>query len=126
MNRVLRLLAGATIGFTVAAVIFRAAHAGDFQTGNQLLSNCESSDIGERMLCMGYVEGIAGAMGQNAVNGYLACIPPTVNAGQARDVARAYLYANPTVRHFMATGLVAKAMQNAFPCASSAHPKLNS
>jgi Rap1a immunity proteins len=98
----------------------------EFKTGNMIIADCESAAVEDRMVCLGYVEGVVGAMGMNAVNGYQACVPDHVTGNQVKDVAIAYIYAHPAKRHFAATGLVADALAGAFPCAKSDKPKLNS
>ena len=110
----------------VSVVSVCPAHASDFKTGNQLMSDCQSPEPVDRMICMGYVEGVAGAMAMNAVNGFRACISTTATALQVTDIATAFIYANPARRHYAATGLVAQSLEAAFPCGRASGPKLNS
>jgi hypothetical protein len=67
--------------------------------------------------CMGYVVGIADALGAgNEINGFSACFPEEVTTGQIRDIAIAFLQEHPELRHYAASGLVASALEEAFPC----------
>jgi hypothetical protein len=68
------------------------------------------------MFCLGYIDGVADALDKNIINGYKACVPDGVTAGQLQDVVVQYLRLNPADRHFLAFGLVADAISKAFPC----------
>jgi hypothetical protein len=122
------------MSFTIRAVALAALVScamtaparAEFMTGNMVITECENTDMGWQMVCLGYVEGVVGVMAMNAVNGFQACVPPSATAQQVRDVAVAYIYANPAKRHYAAAGLVADSLASAFPCAKSDKPKLNS
>ena len=91
-----------------------------FLSGNRLLDICDQS---HSALCIGYIAGIADAMGTSladgshpAVAGWQACFPQGVSGGQVRDVAINYLQAHPEQRQLSAASLVAHALSEAFPC----------
>ncbi len=112
-----RLLVAAAI---TAALTGRPASA-DFsatgiETGNGLLAKCAGS-YPLPMVCSWYVAAIADVMAnRNAINGYRACIPNGVVTSQLRDITVQYLRTNAATRHLLAAGLVAEALQQAFPC----------
>jgi len=88
--------------------------AANNQDGNQLLAKCQG-DTTNRGFCFGYVEGVTDAL-DDPVEGFRACTPAGVTAGQVQDVVIAWLKANPTQRHLAAHSLVALALSEAFPC----------
>jgi hypothetical protein len=90
------------------------AFAGAFQDGNDLLKECTQQN--HIIFCLGYTDAVADALNGNSVNGYEACVPTTVTAGQLKDIVVQYLLLNPAKRHFLAVGLVADAISKAFPC----------
>jgi hypothetical protein len=96
-----------------------AAHATEWQTGNTLMRNCQSSQPAPYGVCLGYIEGIAGVLGLNPVNEFQACIPTGVEAGQLQEVVVRFIARDPTTRHMAATGIVAAAFAAAWPCPKS-------
>jgi hypothetical protein len=88
-----------------------------FENGNELLDSCNN----DPPWCLGYVVGIADAMSGaqsvgGTVNGWRACLPYGVTEGQVMDVVVQALRAHPQRRHNGASGLVASALSEAFPC----------
>jgi hypothetical protein len=83
------------------------------ETGNVLLQDCVQQNL---QFCLGYVDAVTDALDGNSVNGYIACIPKGVTAGQLKDVVVQYLLFKPADRHLAAVGLVADAISQAFPC----------
>ena len=115
MNRIIAAVVIAAVKSISAAV----QAAGGFEGGNSLYASCASpTGTVKWSACLGYVEGIADAMGGNAINGYTACLPlqSGVTAGQIRDVVKQYLALHPEERHKGAVGMVAHALEDAFPC----------
>lgn len=93
--------------------------AADFETGNQLLSSCDTKISGEGLQCLAYLEGlIAGALftGDPITKPDPLCLPDRVTMGQVRDVVVEYLRTKPAVRHFPGGLLALAALRNAFPC----------
>jgi hypothetical protein len=90
------------------------AHA-EFFTGNRLLEKLNSTEFGERMQALGYVQGVFDA-GQYIKH----CAPDNagVTAGQAQDIVRNYLNQNPATRNFSADLLITDALKKIWPCAS--------
>lgn len=89
------------------------------QTGNDLLSTCSGSDVARKLLCMGYVIGIAeGAAGHAVVTESRLpfCMPQNVNNQQAVDIVVKYLKDNPQARHLFASVLIYTALKQTFPC----------
>ncbi len=91
-----------------------------FIDGVELLSLCLDPEDGPFVThgyCMGYISGIADAMGAGSeVNGYAACFPEGVAAGNLRDVVVRWLSDNPQAQHNNAEELVAEALSVFFPC----------
>ena len=94
-----------------------------FYDGNKLLSQCrptanDENRVYKLMACVSYIAGVSDAGGepQNDVLGYRFCNPLSVTTGQEVDIVVKWLRANPEQRHYVAAGLVAKALSKAFPC----------
>ncbi len=95
-----------------------AGAANVFLDGNQLLAHCQNASSVQKAVCFGYVQGVADALNyKNPVDTFHACITtPGVTVQRVTDIAVAWLEANPSKRHHAAHGLVAAALQEAFPC----------
>lgn len=92
-----------------------------FVDGNKLLSDCTSTVQHSQSYCLGYIVGIADALAEASSNGgsfrgFRSCSPGNRTQGQLLDVVVQWLQRNPQLRHYMASGLVAKALSDAFPC----------
>ena len=101
-----------TIGFSQDA---------GFVDGYQLIAFCEAApDDAREMLCDSYVMGL--------VDGFqslkLVCMPPEAIIKQATDVSLSYLRSHPDKRRYSAASVVGKALQDAFPCGTSARSGL--
>ena len=104
-------------GFALAVLFCSHPAWAGFKTGNDLYNDCGNQRSSAWMGCYGYVVAIADAFqAGNKINGYSACLSPAVEAGQLIDVVVNYLRLKPADRHYDATGLVAHAMSDAFPC----------
>jgi hypothetical protein len=74
--------------------------------------------------CLGYVLGVydsapildAAAEKRQWDGGWTACVPEGVEAGQLTAVVKKWLRAHPEKWHVHASGLVARAFEDAFPC----------
>jgi hypothetical protein len=86
------------------------AHA-QFRTGNQLLTELQSTEVIDRMYALGYVVGVTDTMLN--IN---HCPPGGMTAGQLSDMTKSYLTNNPQVRHFAADGLVLAMLRQSWPC----------
>jgi hypothetical protein len=123
-----RLLLGLAIALESPAVAFGALN------GNELFQACTSSDGSfSKGQCVGYVQGV-GEVGEvegiaaandakttlsenrGTVMGWVFCTPSKATVRQAVDVVVKFLWDNPARRHFPATVLVARALQEAWPC----------
>lgn len=100
----------------IFSVLFSSPAWADFETGNQLHSDCSSELFYEKGICIGYIMAIADVLGSSPLYGYSTCIPSGVTAGQMRDVVQRWLNENPKERHYNADSLVAWALSDAFPC----------
>jgi Ssp1 endopeptidase immunity protein Rap1a len=100
-----------------ACVPAAAQEGAGFFTGNDLWSHCPDKSAFSSGICLGFVAGIADVMGTgSAILGSKACIPEHGTAAQARDVVKRFLEQHPERRLYFATGLVADALADAFPC----------
>ena len=121
-RRILKMLLRATL---VTSVLLITAHKGlssSFVSGNILLEQCstEKSDstyFQNDAWCVAYVAAIADSSvcGIN-VNGYSWNSQNKVTAGQLQKVVKKWLEIHPELLHYAASGLVSKALQDAFPC----------
>jgi hypothetical protein len=109
------------VAFGLVLCASEPASAG-FVSGNDLWEECSSSgredtDYMNRAECRGYVKGIADVIfNETMVNGYIACVSAGVNVGQLVDIVTIFLRERPAIRHYAASGLVANALSEAFPC----------
>ena len=91
-----------------------------FIDGIELLSQCSDPGNGPfiaRGYCMGYLSGIADAMGAGSViNGYAACFPEGLTVRDLRDAVVRWLSDNPRQQLSGAEVLVAEAYSVFFPC----------
>ncbi len=86
-----------------------SAHA-EFLDGNKLLSDMKGSH-GFQMSALGYVMGVA-----DAIQGAVACVPPSVTSGQVQDMVRNYLDNTPASRHHTGDVIVGHVLKSAWPC----------
>lgn len=94
-------------------VLSTPAHA-EFMTGNLLYNRMVSNERADHLLALGYVMGVF-----DATNNVAHCGGNLENimSGQARDVAKQFLEANPSTRDLFADVLLRAAFAKAWPCA---------
>lgn len=86
-------------------------------TGNALLALCQSTSPEDRSDCYGYIVGIADVLDAgNPVNGISACMDSQIVQRQLWDIVTQWMVVHPAVRQLGASGLVAGALSDAFPC----------
>ena len=92
--------------------------AANFEDGNKLWSSCGSNNPSESGFCRGYVAGIADALDseKQGAMGFRVCIRNGVTVPQVSDLVKLWLQNHPQSRDFEAAGIVAAALQEAFPC----------
>jgi hypothetical protein len=99
----------------VAAVLMVPSIASaEFFSGNDILSKLDSSETMQRIHAMGFVQGV-----YDVYTSVTFCPPAGVTAGQARDIARNFLYHNPAIRHKTAESLINEAFKQVWPCANN-------
>ncbi len=97
------------------ALIHNAVADNSYRSGNKLLGECSQGY--SLAACLGYIMGIADVLSRNnPVNGFNACIPDRVQVSQLRDIVVRFLIAHPADRQRGASGLVAGALEDAYPC----------
>ena len=88
-------------------------------TGNQLLQDCETTNVSS-LYCLGYINGFslgfAFVMNRWQVEPKLICIPEGVTNGQIKDIVVQYIRENPQTRHESAQFLIVWSLEKAFPC----------
>ena len=92
------------------------AHA-QFFTGNDLHERINSELVSSRSLALGYVGGVL-----DAFLGSDICPPQQVQLGQALDVVKRWLAANPDKRHLSASVITFHALRLSWPCKESLSP----
>ena len=102
------------------------ANAG-FSTGEKLLKFCTADKNGPQGVCSGYIIGVVDSQQTDNVIGgkdeyfnkhlgYRWCLHKKITQGEVMDPVIAWLKVNPKKRHYTATSLVSKALQESFPC----------
>jgi len=93
-----------------------ALSAGDaragFETGRSLIDHCTSTQIAQKIHCLGYIMGVYDALDTAG----LFCAPKDITAGRLRDLVQAYLQENPERWDFDAENVVIIALGKAYPC----------
>jgi hypothetical protein len=110
------LIIAAALVIAVMSVSTGARTAPGSADGNALYEHCQSSIVSLQGVCVGYVMAMADILAEHEINGFKACVPRSVTIAQATDVVKQFLARYPEQRHFMARGLVAAALSQAFPC----------
>ncbi|HEY1794833.1 MAG TPA: Rap1a/Tai family immunity protein [Stellaceae bacterium] len=105
--------------YAVATAVFAAAgpaRAG-IEDGTALYRYCSATIGAFEMYCFGYVDSVVNDMRiYGSVHGYRACLPTLLEDNQRRDIIVAFLRRNPEAARSDATGLIARALAEAFPC----------
>jgi hypothetical protein len=96
--------------------------------GNQLYTACTSDALEFVFACKSYIIGVGDLLdlarqyskthakpAAAVVGGWHVCMP-LIDPEQAIDIVKNYLTAHPEERHYGAADIVAKALQQAFPC----------
>jgi len=101
----------------------QANAVGGYKSGNELLGYCDLylTDPGRFNggLCAGYILGVVDAAGSYEAWGVMTqpfCVPIGVTVGQLVQIAYKSLKEEPETLHLLASGLVANALTEAFPC----------
>ncbi|MEO5493084.1 MAG: Rap1a/Tai family immunity protein [Sphingomonas sp.] len=97
------------------AVMLAAAGPG-WETGNSLLSDCQSDNPAKQAFCLGYVGAIGDWTQSDPRLGSRVCLPAGGVRSQMVDVVVKYLKDNPAERAKGASLLVVLALREAFPC----------
>ena len=115
---------GLILGLAVGLAVLLTAGEGraDYLNGQKLYDSCKDEDLA--LYCIGYIVGVydAGEVLDPAsdkrrwVDGWTACVPDGVLAGQLVEVVKKWLREHPAEWHYEADSLVAAALQEAFPC----------
>ena len=104
----------------LAVMLLPAQSQAGFLTGGDLLRRCETESSVPRAECVGYVEGIndyqTTLLGWSYLDEPYFCTPEGVRSYQLVKVVTKYLNEHPEELHLEAGGLVAAALQEAFPC----------
>jgi hypothetical protein len=97
----------------VALLMLPALARAEFWTGNNLYNKLSSNDTIDRIQAIGYVMGVFDVY----VNvTFCPADQSSITAGQVRDMALAWLAANPATRNKTAESLINDAFKQAWPC----------
>ena len=129
MNKTLSVLALAA-GIVCAG--HRAASADNspqfaFMTGTHLMEMCSSGYPNVVSACSFYIMGIADALedGETTIGGWTGCVPNFLTGEQTRYVVMAWYWRHSESWKHNAARVVARALNEMFPCATTARPKFN-
>ena len=89
-----------------------------FQSGTALIEECLSDSPELQGRCIGYIAGVAGALGDERIGDARVCIPDgrRVSNDQLRVLVLAWLRGHSEERHLPAAGLIAEALSEVFVC----------
>ena len=101
---------------TILAITTEAS--ANYYDGNRLLEVCTSNDAGLRGICYGYIIGVHDWSGEcvTAPGGWNHDTPTGVTGGQVEKVVMLWLQEHPGDLHQSASYLIARALNNAWPC----------
>ena len=90
-----------------------------FLTGRDLLGEC--ANRGDRGtiaagVCVGYTTAVADSLARGPVWSWRACIKEGVSSTQVTRIARLYMETHPQDLDYPAAQVVARALNEAFPC----------
>ena len=108
---------------TVLAAVFALVHVtqadAKFLDGDTLHDWCLSAEVGDQEACLGYVIGVADALGpapESDAAARLELCLPEIDAKVAVDAVKNYLLVHPRTGGGAGADLVATALSDAFPC----------
>lgn len=112
-----------SVGIAAALLLFSALLFGErveaaYYGGAEMLSLCESTDVGERNECGDWLMGVADTLEVMKYWGHYKdmCIPRGAMTSQLRKVVIQELNKEPESLHLGAGSLVVNALAEAFPC----------
>jgi hypothetical protein len=114
-NGLVRMFRALVVGLALTALSASANAYGGFETGASLLAHYE---FPSPEVCLSYVAGISDAMysGRDSIGGWRACVPTGTPNSEITTVVIQELRRHPERQHYLASGLVAYALNQAFPC----------
>ena len=100
------------LSLLMAALLVSNVANASFITGNMLLEKMNSQDSVEKAFVLGYVAGVFDTLDE-----LIHCnAPPSVTAGQVRDIIKKYIESNPVTRNKSADLLIGAALGQIWPC----------
>jgi len=110
----------ARCGILAIILVVSGAHAQVvFLTGRDLLGECANrGDRGRAAaaVCVGYATAIADSLARGPVWSWRACIKEGVSSTQVARIAKVYMETHPQDLDYPAAQVVARALNEAFPC----------
>lgn len=106
----------------VSGIFGSPARADTYVDGNELVESCNASEndsvyFSKTAECRGFITGVADSgRCDDTLNGFGWDIPSNVTRGQLVKVTTQWLNQHPEKLHLGASGLVAHALEEAFPC----------
>ena len=102
--------------FLVVSLISFNVFATSFYSGNDLKRKVNSTEPIDLGFSYGYISAVSDSLYKNRISGFQMCLPKEVELGQLIDVVKIFLDTHPNLLHHTASSLVAKALQDAYPC----------
>jgi hypothetical protein len=84
--------------------------------GGDLLKWCTQSSAAASGRCLGYLLAAEDVLATDSIEGVRACVPRETGLQRQHRIVVDWLQANPTATAATATGLVARAYAQHFPC----------
>lgn len=98
-----------------------------FMSGAQLVERCSSATLEVQAACTGYIMGLSDSLeeGETTIGGYTGCTPAKLTAFQTREAVIGWYWRHPDMWKLNAARVIARALGEMFPCATTARPKFN-
>jgi len=107
-----RFLLGAAAAMAAATPAFAG-----IDDGNSLYRYCDATIGAYVMFCFGYLDSVVNDLRlYGSVDGFTACLPADFDDTRRRNIVVEFLRRNAASRRLDATGLIARAFSEAYPC----------
>lgn len=115
--RLILTACGMGLSLASSVPVFAQRQVGRFETGNDLLRECEDTSPFVQGACVGYIIGVSDlASAALQKEGLAPCLPKSSDRRQLRDVVTKALKDEPSSRAQDASALTLAALLKAFPC----------
>jgi hypothetical protein len=113
-----KICALAIVGwFLLAPAVVKAQAITDGESHLKRCLTIQLTNPSAGLGCRGYIGAVAVVLAAgNAIDGFRACPPRTINREELIRTVKTWLQKNPTARSFPAFGSVSRALAEIFPC----------